>query len=530
MVRKYFIVFLVGLLAASCAQVGTITGGDRDQFAPKPIALAVVPLNETTNFTANGVEIPFDEYFKLVNPIQNIRIVPPHATIEASVKNKTLTLTWKDILESNTTYAIYLNNAIKDLNEGNDTIIQYVFSTGPFLDTLSYSVAVLDAWSNLPNDECIVALYELNSDKLVSLAQPSNGIAKLNYLHKGEYRAVAFQDENNDLNLQDYEKLGFPDGGTITVEENTFDSIPFRVFEPKKNPEITTLNFIPPCSFIVATNNPIVAQSEINKPLGSPRQNVSLYIDGELRQPFEHDWFSDDSLMFYFDKPKQNSVEVVYNYETFSDTVNYRFKLKEREAPIVIKATNSGTFSPSKNVSFSINGPIEGIDNAKISIVNPLDSTQTIEFETKFYNSTFQLVFDREIAESVLVSFKKGAVKTKCGNSEEAKVPIKLKSVDNYGALNVTVSEYKGSIIVILLQRNKAVKTISVKDVSNTIEFTELNPGDYTFKIVRDSNGNGKWDVGEYVTLTHPEEVDIYSKKIKVRAGWTIDVPLTPKY
>ena len=194
MVRKYFIVFLVGLLAASCAQVGTITGGDRDQFAPKPIAPAVVPLNETTNFTANGVEIPFDEYFKLVNPIQNIRIVPPHATIEASVKNKTLTLTWKDILESNTTYAIYLNNAIKDLNEGNDTIIQYVFSTGPFLDTLSYSVAVLDAWSNLPNDECIVALYELNSDKLVSLAQPSNGIAKLNYLHKGEYRAVAFQD------------------------------------------------------------------------------------------------------------------------------------------------------------------------------------------------------------------------------------------------------------------------------------------------------------------------------------------------
>ncbi|MFT6984204.1 MAG: hypothetical protein ACJAUD_002984, partial [Crocinitomicaceae bacterium] len=198
--------------------------------------------------------------------------------------------------------------------------------------------------------------------------------------------------------------------------------------------------------------------------------------------------------------------------------------------PIVIKPTNSGTFSPSENVSFSINGPIEGIDNAKISILNPLDSTQTVEFETKFYKSTFQLIFDREIAENVLVSFEKGAVKTKCGDSEEAKAPIKLKSANNYGDLNVTVSEYKGSIIVILLQRDKAIKTLTVKDVSNTIEFTELNPGDYTFKVIRDSNGNGKWDVGEYVTLTQPEEVDIYSKKIKVRAGWTIDVPLTPKY
>lgn len=530
MVRKYLIVFLVGLLVASCAQVGVISGGDRDQFAPKPVAKNVLPLNETTNFTGNSVVIPFDEYFKLVNPIQNIRIVPPHATIEVLVKNKTLTLSWKDTLESNTTYAIYLNNAVKDLNEGNDTIIQYVFSTGPVLDTLSYSVVVLDAWSGLPNDDCVVALYELQSSKLVSLAQPSNGVAKLNYLRKGEYRAVAFQDENNDLNLQDYEQLGFPDGGTIAVEDSSFDSIPFRIFKPKKNPEITTLKFISPCSFIVATNHPLISEGTVNNPFGSPRQNVSLYIDGALQTPFEQNSFSDDSLMFYFDKPEQNSIEVVYNYESFSDTVNYRFKLKEREAEIVIKPTSSGTFSPAKNVSFSINGPIESIDNDKVSIVNPLDSAQIIAFETKFYKSTFQLLFDREKAESVLVTFEQGAVKTKCGDSEEANAPIKLKSSNDYGSLNVNVSEYKSSIIVILLQRNKVVKTLIVKDVSSTIEFAELIPGDYTFKVIRDSNGNGKWDVGEYATLTQPEAVDIYSKKIKVRAGWTIDIPLTPKY
>lgn len=530
MVRKYLIIFLVGLLVASCAQVGIISGGDRDQFAPKPVAENIFPLNETTNFNSNSVVIPFDEYFNLVNPIQNIRIVPPHATIEALVKNKTLTLSWRDTLESNTTYAIYLNNAVKDLNEGNDTIIQYVFSTGPILDTLSYSVVVVDAWSGLPNDECVVALYELQSSKLVSLAQPTNGVAKLNYLRKGEYRAVAFQDENNDLNLQDYEQLGFPDRGTIAVEDNFFDSIPFRVFKPKKKPEITTLTFIPPCSFIVAANYPLVSDSHINEPFGSPRQNISLYIDSVLQTPFEQHSFSDDSLMFYFDKPEQNSVEVVYNYESYSDTVNYRFKLKEREAKIVIKPEYSGTFAPSKNISFSLNSPIESVDHDKISIVNPLDSTQIIEFETKFLNSTFQLVFDREKTENVLVSFEKGAIKTKFGDSEEAKAPIKLKSSNDYGALNVNVSGYKDSIIVILLQKNKPVKIVNITDTSNIVEFTELVPGDYTFKVIRDANGNGKWDVGEYATLTQPEAVDFYSKKIKVRAGWTIDVPLMPKY
>ena len=75
MVRNYIIVLLVGLLAASCAQVGIISGGPQDRFAPKPIAEDVVPLNETTHFTGNSVEIPFDEYFQLVNPTQNIRMV-----------------------------------------------------------------------------------------------------------------------------------------------------------------------------------------------------------------------------------------------------------------------------------------------------------------------------------------------------------------------------------------------------------------------------------------------------------------------
>lgn len=117
MVCKYIVIALVGLIVSSCAQIGTINGGEKDIAAPKPIIEKTFPQNETVNFKSNTVTIPFDEYFKLVNPLNNIQIIPPHASLTSSVKRKTLHITWDDTLESNTTYAIYLTNAVKDLTK-----------------------------------------------------------------------------------------------------------------------------------------------------------------------------------------------------------------------------------------------------------------------------------------------------------------------------------------------------------------------------------------------------------------------------
>lgn len=522
MVRKYFIVFLVGLLTVSCAQVGIITGGDVDQFAPKPITEDVLPLNETANFTTNSVVIPFDEYFRLVNPLENIRIVPPHATIEASVKNKTLTLTWADTLESNTTYAIYLNNAIKDLNEGNDTIIQYVFSTGPILDTLSYTVVVLDAWSNLPNDECVVALFDLNSDRLVSLAKPSDGIAKLNYLRKGEYRAVAFQDENNDLKLQDYERLGFPDGGTISVQDNTFDSIPLRVFEPPlKKSGIKSISSVGPCLHLLTTH----PKARDN--------NLKLYMDGENIPSTIMLWSSEDSVEINTGLIRESSAEFVLEMTVadsiIRDTLVYRVRPKDRGKKISIKK-GSSTIKPSSRVEFNIDGVIESIDTSKIHLMNLIDSSQIAYSVAAFAWKTFELEFDRDGLENVRVKMDSGAVVTNCGSSKKFKQTLTLETESSFGSLNIDVSKYTEAIIIQLLKRDELVKEIKLENPQELVEFKELWPGEYTFKVIRDSNGNGKWDVGEYATLTQPEAVDNYSKKIKVRAGWTIDVPLIPKF
>lgn len=85
------------------------------------------PPNETIGFRSNEVEITFDEFIQLNNPIQTIFFVPNHATPIASIKNKTLSLKWEEQLKENTTYVIYMNGALKDVTESNDTLMTYVF-------------------------------------------------------------------------------------------------------------------------------------------------------------------------------------------------------------------------------------------------------------------------------------------------------------------------------------------------------------------------------------------------------------------
>ena len=86
------LVFLVVLLAYSCGQVGFITGGEDDEYAPKPILEEIKPPMASVNVDPKEISIPFDEFIQLNSPLKNISVVPADVTLEASVKGKSLIL------------------------------------------------------------------------------------------------------------------------------------------------------------------------------------------------------------------------------------------------------------------------------------------------------------------------------------------------------------------------------------------------------------------------------------------------------
>lgn len=515
MARYSYLIFLGSLFLASCAQVGTISGGEKDTFAPKPIAEKVTPPNASVNFTGNQIVIPFDEYFTLSSPGTSIQIVPPHAKIKASVNKKTLTLTWDEELRENTTYAIYLNNTVKDLSEKNDSIMQYVFSTGNALDSTNYTISVVDAYTNSPVAETVVALYDPTTKGLVNFSQTDkSGKAKLTYLRPGTYQITAFKDENNDLLAQETEEVGFFADSLITIDSTGSLLTPIRLFAPVLKPKIVSVKFQAPASFLIESNVKI--------------DDPTVFIDSLLIDS-SHYFLQEDTKLEVFVDPKElGSGKIAMTTASFSDTTVYRILEAQKKGIVRISPSQkSNSFAPSQPFSFNVNDLIQEIDTSLIRITRVEDST-VVSSEVNFSKNTVTFDVKRGASQELRVAFEAGAIKTVTGESFAFTGIIKLNSAKKYGVLSLDVSSYTNSIVLQIFKGTTLIQEKSIEPTSERVIIPELEPGDYSFRIIRDDNQNGTWDTGNLSERRLPEQIDQFSKATTVRANWEVEVELVP--
>jgi uncharacterized protein (DUF2141 family) len=521
MARNPHVVF-IALLLMGCAQVGTISGGPKDERAPAPILDKMVPASATVNYTGNSFEIPFDEYFQLNNPSQTIRMVPPHATVIAEMKKKTLFLSWVDTLEANTTYAIYLNGTVKDLNEGNDSTLQIVFSTGNTIDSISYSIAVSDAFSGEALDNMTVALFDSETEKLKSFSKTKNGVATLNYLSPGTYSVLAFQDENQNLEVDNNEMIGFPLGGAVTIDSSYFDSIPIRAYTPHASQKFEVKTFVSPAAFLLEHT-----------------ASLNLYglIDAEIngkKANFFRDLSKDAYYLVASDTLGQNPAQVVVSHQTdstiFRDTLTYRFRSNERNRPVRITPLHrSSTIAPGDSLKYELFTPIDDIRDSMISVQLLSDSTFTSSYTLKKSGHSFSMAFDPQVSGSVRIQFAAGALQTPSGPNLAFAETVTLGKAEDFGTLLIDLSAYNEPILLELIQGQKSIRSIALSKPIEPIRLSNIPPGTYTFRVIRDTNQNKIWDIGNLQNYTQPERVDVYSKPIKVRANWEVEAPLNPR-
>ena len=167
--KQYILLFAVIILQTlvySCANVGYPTGGEVDKNPPK--VLAFIPHNESKNFSYSEVIIQFDEYIQLKDVDNQVLISPPfEQKPEIQAKGKSVHININDTLKPNTTYLFQFKSAVVDNNEGNPLpSLDYVFSTGNVLDSLSIKGRVSDAFTQKPDEGIYVFLYSDFSDSV----------------------------------------------------------------------------------------------------------------------------------------------------------------------------------------------------------------------------------------------------------------------------------------------------------------------------------------------------------------------------
>lgn len=241
--NNFFAAFVAMVLIAtmfSCAQVGTVTGGEKDTLEPH-IAKSK-PVIDATEFDGRVLKIKFNEFFALDKVESKFMMSPPHDSVKPKikVKGKWLVIKMKEDLKKDTSYCLQFFDAVKDFNEGNKIDnFQFAFSTGRDLDSCAVSGHVYDASTLEVQKEMVVMLYgeQTNFEDSVPMKRKPDYVTKtdtagyfmIDYIIPGRYKVFALSDINDNMLFDlENEKIAFLKSILVTNAEHVkkVDSLP----------------------------------------------------------------------------------------------------------------------------------------------------------------------------------------------------------------------------------------------------------------------------------------------------------------
>ena len=217
----------------------------------------------------------------------------------------------------------------------------------------------------------------------------------------------------------------------------------------------------------------------------------------------------------------------------------------EENPPVYVPPTKelpvrfSGSSSMDLNAvcTFSFDEPLLTVDTSAISVELKVDTLWT-PVESVFSRDSvnirqYNIFAEWRPEQTYLVKADSAAFKGLYGGvSTKFEREIKFKSLDDYALLHVNIAGVGNEGIVQLL--NAAGNAVMENHTSNgRCSFYFVKPGVYYMRLISDTNGNGKWDTGDYAKGVEPEKVFYYHHSLELRAlfeytqdDWDINAPL----
>ena len=512
----------------SCAVQVAPQGGPKDPDPPKLISSE--PPNYTLSFSAKEIRLNFDEYVAL-NEIGNQLIVSPPLknTPEIRVRKKSIIIQLRDTLRENTTYTMNFGTGITDNNEGNKLEnFQFVFSTGPVIDSLTISGKISNALDSKPEKGILAMLYRNTYDSVPYLERPlyfartnDSGYFHVRNISPGKYKVVALKDsDGNYLYAPGVEAIGFVD---TNVAANSA-GVDIRIFSEK--PRLRLLRAFTEFSgkILFAFNGP--ADTLIWNWL-SDTTALNIYATNFSA--------AKDTFTVWYRNTTADSISLFFNYPELKDTISLRLFNKPDSGKIkkllIISLANKFKVSHHYYQPFILisSMPLQGsvfdqivfledtnavmvnytfADSMKMIIKADYKWTPGKKYSAFIPPGTFTDIFDNK---NDTTKFEFIAT----GESEYGAATLKFKLVDD------------GQFIVQLTDNESAIFREFVVKTDTIIEVPYLDPRLYRIKLIHDRNYNGKWDTGNYLGRIQPEEINFYPDVITIRANWDVDVTIS---
>ena len=520
---KGFIYLIIALSIYGCAQVVPLTGGDKDETPPKE--LKSTPENKSINFAAKTITIEFDEFIRLQNLQQQLIVSPVmEKQPEVSVKGKKLIIKLIEELTPNTTYSINFGNAIIDITENNPIPnYKYVFSTGDYLDSLSFSGNVLFAQDLKPKEKVYVMLYQNLDDSVPYLKKPKyvaitdkEGNFSVSNIAKGTYKVFALEDINSNY-IYDLpnEQIAFFEN-TINLDSNLSKQQLFLFEEEQDNQYVKKVEHKEFGKVVFYLNQP----SENVLITTNIKEKIRWYI--EERNP------TNDTITHWL-LGVGNFKEVKYYVSEGKKTIDtsavtFIEQSKFKDTTLTLNSNVTPIFDLNKNIHLSTPRPINIFNQENITL---LEDSVPVKFEVNQLNNTRNYEINYSFKENTdyILQILPTTFQDILGLKNDSVIAnFKTKKESDYGNIILKMDvNFETPYILQLLRNNKVIDEKHINN-SQTLNYSYLTPGDYTLHLIVDENNNRKWDTGEYLKSQQPETVIHYQKTIKIRPNWDNEI------
>ncbi|GAA4959851.1 Ig-like domain-containing protein [Algibacter aquimarinus] len=521
---NFIIAAFIGLVFINCANRGNPDGGPKDETPP--VIEKTEPDNYSTNFKSKEIKIYFDEYVKMKD-VQKQLVISPPMTTQPEISpiggaSKYITIKIKDTLQPNTTYAFNFGNSITDNNEGNPyPYYRYVLSTGDYIDSLTVKGNIVDAIKREPETFVSVALYEIDStfnDSIIYKKPPkyiTNTLDSLTTfsienIKAGKYMLIALKDNNDDNKFQQkIDKIAF-----------------YKSFIDVPTDSLYTLKLFSEELDFNATRPKLISGEKIIFGYEGDYKNMQIAITSDTPDEFVSRITKDEKAdtLYYWYKPRLEVDSLLFKVSKGDFEKDFTVRISEQKRDS-LNITSSPSSSIGYDESFKISGstPLIEFDNSKISIMDK--DSMDVNFTTKFdmISNTYDINFDKTEDNTYKIQILPEAfIDFFDDKNDTLNYTLKTKKESDYGNLKVIINNATYPIIVQLTNNSEEVIYEKVSEKQEALDFLNINPGKYFLRVIFDTNGNGKYDSGNYLKKIQPERISFLPGEPDddIRAGW----------
>lgn len=519
--------FALGLFALfHCANPVPPDGGRsiRKDTEP-PEVLSTEPGFASTNVTTRRIQINFNEYVVLQDVFNQVLVSPPlKDPPDLRLRKKSLIVKLPDDLRSNTTYSINFGEAVKDYREGN--VLQnlnYVFSTGPFLDSGRVDGKVSLTRDGEAPERAIVGLYKTDTMGVVADNKPyyfaftrEDGSFVIPYIADGEYYIYAFSDDNFNYryDLPGSEYIGFVED-PVTVPDSSAVGLDIELFQETSKPTLLQVKEGKQGEFVFS----------FNQPVSTLLINSNRYTEGDFVE-----YNAGKDSFFYWSANADTGIiefEIEINKsQVDSSIIAIRKPLAKR---LRFLETDSLIVDVDK-LYLDLSAPVQSIDSSRFEVLG-LDSVTIASRVFNRKRDQLVVLLEQPLADNGRLIIQDSALLSIYDQPNKRKVFRLIPSpTAKFGSVKVSY-EFEGTgspfVLEVVNSKGAIVRTIRLNEFGKgdaTID--QLIQASYNFRVYEDKNRDGIWTSGILNSKTQPEPYIYRKTNVTVKGNWETEIEL----